>query len=64
MILEYIGYFIAVFFNLEEKTGMFQIYFLGSEAKLKNSVLIKQFECCYPKWADMSGKMYGKTKFL
>jgi len=43
MILEYIGYSIAVFFNLEEKTGMFQIYFLNSEAKLKNSVLIKQF---------------------
>lgn len=64
MILEYIGYFIAVFFNLEEKTRVFQIYFLNSEAKLKNSVLIKQFYYCYPKWADMSGKMYGNTKFL
>jgi len=64
MILEYIGYFIAVFFNLEEKNGMFQIYFLNSEANLKNSVLIKQFYYCYSKWADMSGKMYGNTKFL
>lgn len=43
MILEYIGYFIAVFFDLEEKTGMFQIYFLNSEAKLNNGVLIKWF---------------------